>query len=77
MWFSLLARVDSPGKGSVQFGARGIVGKLAQGHPEILSRHRPRASFSHTAKKKQSYPIFQSTREWSRVDICLKGLLWQ
>lgn len=58
------------------FGARGIVGKLAKGHPEILSRHILQASFSHTAEKKQSSTIFQNTREWIRVDICLKGLLW-
>lgn len=68
-----MVRGGSPGKNRVGFGARGIVGSLAKGYSEILSRHTLRASFSHTAKKKQSSIISQNIREWTRTGVCVRG----
>lgn len=77
VWVSPIVRMGFPGKNSIRFGVRGIVGSLAKGYPKILSRHTLRTSFSLTAKKKQSSIISQNMREWIRIGVCLRGLLWQ
>lgn len=72
-WCRLLVRVDSPRKDLRWF--RGIVGNLAKGHLQLLYRRILWASFSHTAKKKQSCTIFQNASEWIAVEL-FKGFLW-